>query len=585
VLHVPIAVKDVGAKNAQAGDQVVVELLQYPGPTAMAKGVIIERLGKRGKPGVDLKSAIHQFHLPHEFSKEVMNEAGQTARRFDVKKALREREDLRDLLVVTIDPDDAKDYDDAISLEKTSSGWSLGVHIADASAFVAEGGALDEEARLRGNSVYLPGMVIPMLPEVLSNGLCSLQEKEDRLTKSVFIEYDKKGKVKQSRFVNGIIRSTKRLTYGDATKILEDKGGRFPPKVKGLVKEMERLARVIQQRRRDQGMLTLDLPEIELVLDDQGRVKGAEPADTSFSHTIIEMFMVEANEASARLLNRFDVAYLRRIHPDPDAATGQKLSQFVRVLGHALPKKVDRKALQGLLGSVKGKPESFAVNLAVLRSMMPAEYSPLMVGHYALASKDYAHFTSPIRRYPDLTVHRLLEAHLTGQLTVNRGASDMPSETEVRALGEHCSFTSRRAEEAERDLKLAKVLELLSKRVGEEFDGVVTGVANSGVFVQIREYMTDGLMRFEEMADDWWEVNERMGSVSGQRTGMRITIGDALKVRILRVNVPGRTLDLTLADAGKGARRSPPGRGKPRVTTARSERGGRRKTQRRRGRR
>jgi ribonuclease R len=546
VLHVPILVDDVGAKNARANDQVVVELLTYPSPRRPARGVIVERLGKAGAPGVDLLSVIRQFHLPGHHEKPVLSAAGAAARACDTEADLKHRQDFREMVTVTIDPDDARDFDDAITLHKVRGGWELGVHIADVSHFVRPGDVVDAEARRRGNSVYLLGHVIPMLPEVLSNGVCSLQEGVDRLVLSAFIRYDRQGVPQSSRFASGVIRSNKRLTYGQATGILEGKTAGFDGEVVRLVKEMEVLARVIQKRRQAEGMLVLDLADVDLILDEKGRVIDARPEDISFSHTVIEMFMVEANEAVARLLDRLKVPFLRRIHPDPDALTRDALVHFVKVVGYQLPKVMNRSDVQRLLAAVKGSPGSFAVNLAVLRSMMPAEYSPKGVGHYALASQHYTHFTSPIRRYPDLTIHRLLRAHLNNRLSpADRSAH--PSRQDLEELGTHCSFTERQAEGAERDLKTVKILQLLESKVGQRFPGVVTGVANSGVFVQVSPYRIDGLVRFDNLADDWWEVDRRTGCAVGQRTGRRITIGDLVEAEVMGVNVAGRQLDLAIA--------------------------------------
>ena len=558
-LHVPILVSDAGAKGARAGDQVVVEIVQYPSDREDARGVIVKVLGKRGDPGVDTLSIIHQYQYPEEFPEAVLAEARQRIDGYVSDEAVRDREDVRSETVVTIDPDDARDFDDAISIRELKGGKiELGVHIADVSCFVRPGGPLDAEARKRSNSVYFPRQVIPMLPEVLSNGLCSLQERQPRLTKSVFITYNARGRRVATRFANTVIRSAKRLTYGQATRILEGKVGRSSKKVVALLKRMDSLARVIQKRRLANGALVLELPEVELVFDEDGAMTGVEPPDRSFSHTIIEMFMVEANEAVAELLAGLEVPHLRRIHPPPDADTAAPLSRFLRAVGLPAVKSVEREALRAVLDSVKDRPESFAVNLAVLKSLERAVYSPELEGHFALASEHYLHFTSPIRRYPDLTAHRLLDAYLSGALTRKRRPADVPNLEQCEELGAECSNNERRAEAAERELRLVYVLRLLERELGTEYEGVITGVANFGVFVQLSEYLIDGLLRFEDLPDDWWEVDTASGCVVGQRTGRKLKLGDRLVVTTAAIDISSRELDLALPQEkprGRGKRR------------------------------
>ncbi len=580
ILHVPIMVTDPGAKNARSGDQVVVEIIKYPGADSEARGVIIKVLGRCGEPGVDTASVIEQHQLPGEFADAVLEAARSAASAFDPKEEFPTRDDLRKLTVITIDPVDARDFDDAVSLTKNRDGtWELGVHIADVAHFVRQGGALDEEALERSNSVYLPGTVIPMLPEVLSNGVCSLQERQSRLVKSVFITYGRRGNVRKTRVANAIIKSAKRLTYEQAGAILEGKRGRTSAKVFTLVKEMGRLAKAIRARRLRQGMLELDLPEIELVWDVKRRVVDVKPADSSFSHKIIEMFMVEANEAVARLLADREVPYLSRVHAEPRDLARGGLRRFVGVLGYEITADADRLVIQSLLTDVRGKPEAFAVHLAVLRSMQRAEYAPLGRGHYALASEHYCHFTSPIRRYPDLTIHRLLDAFLVGTVKKSRKKKELPEQEELAALGALLSTNERRAEAAERELKLVLVLRLLEQRLGDEFDGIVTGVANVGVFVQLERYLVDGLLRFDDLPDDWWEVDASHGCVIGQRSGRRITIGDRLRVVVARVHIPTRQMGLALAQRLPGkveGRRSKVQARKPKVRGRRSKAKGRR---------
>jgi ribonuclease R len=550
ILDSPIQISDVTAKSAQHDDKVVVEIVTYPRPGRDATGVIVEVLGASGRPDVDLRSVIRQFHLRDEFDNDVLNQARRVTAEFESDRAFGKRIDLRDRVIITIDPESARDFDDAISIDVLPDGRSeLGVHIADVSYFVAQETPLDEEARLRGNSVYFPNHVIPMLPEVLSNGLCSLQEGQDRLTKSVFITYDDRGRPRKERFAEAIIRSTKRLTYEQATLILSGKTGGYDKKVVELIRRTDTLARTIRERRLQQGMLVLDIPDVELQLNKKGKPVDVVPADTSFSHTIIEMFMVEANEAAARLLDRLDWPALRRIHPEPDRDSLISMSRLLSALGHRVPSDMDRKGMQDLLDKTRDRPEGFPVHLAILRSFQQAVYSPKRVGHFALASEHYAHFTSPIRRYPDLLVHRLLTETL--KLKSRRKKvppPDFAASQDVDELGRHCSFTERRAEDAERELRAVYVLRMLSSKIGDEFEGVITGVANFGVFVQLQRYLIDGLIRMEDLGDDWWEVNNRDGYLIGQRTGARIQIGDRVVARIVSVDVPARQLNLVLVD-------------------------------------
>src|SRR4051812_14929898 len=417
----PILAPDAASRHIKPGTKVVIELTSYPDRHARAAGVITEVLGKAGEKDVDLKSVIVQHNLPGPFGQDVQQQARQSLDNFDPETERNRRVDLTNEIICTIDPDDAKDYDDAISLRQLDSGyWELGVHIADVSFFVPSESPLDVEAQARGNSCYFPGYVIPMLPEILSNGVCSLQEAVPRLCKSAFITYDDDARPASARFENTIIQSSKRLRYRGAQAILDRAQqiphpdgpktlDQYPPKVVELLDQMNTLAKRLQKRRLQEGQIVLDLPEVDLVLDEEGKVIDAVPEDQSFTHTLIEMFMVEANEAVARLLDSMDVPFLRRVHPEPEADSSDRLRQFLQVAGLRLPKNMDRKALQGLLAQVKGRPEAFAINLAVLKSLTRAEYSPEKVGHYALASENYFQFTSPIQRYPDLTIHPLLD--------------------------------------------------------------------------------------------------------------------------------------------------------------------------------
>jgi len=436
-----------------------------------------------------------------------------------------------------------------------------------------------------------------MLPEILSNGVCSLQEGVPRFCKSAYITFDIDARPVGTRFGNSVIRSACRLRYREAQAILDGAaevphpdGARkiadYDPTVVELLQQMNSLARKIQKRRQIAGQIVLDLPKLELVLDETGKVVGTAQEDESFTHTLIEMFMVEANEAVARLLDGLHAPFLRRIHPPPQTDQDEKLRQFVQAGGYRLPKVLDRKAIQSLLAAVKGKPESFAINLSVLRSLSRAEYSPQVVGHFALASEHYCHFTSPIRRYADLTIHRLLDEYLrlSGGGKKKTRLEDFIPAGELAEIGKHLSFTERRADDAERELRQVKVLEVLTKHVGEDFAGVVTGIANFGLFVQLSNYLIDGLVRYEDLLDDWWDVDARSGFIRGQRTGRKIGIGDLVTARIARVEPARRQLDLVILKLlSKAGHPEPPPKRPEKIS--RNERGGgnRRHQQHRRG--
>ncbi|MBN1766507.1 MAG: ribonuclease R [Sedimentisphaerales bacterium] len=555
----PVAVDDPGAKNAKIGDKVVVEILDFPTQDYFANGVIIERLGKSGTSKTELKAIICAYQLEDKFSRKALNETRDVIHTYRPKEILRQAggakstiEDIRNQKIITIDPTDARDFDDAISLHILPGGnWQLGVHIADVSHFVKLGGQLDEEARSRATSVYLPQHVIPMLPELLSNGICSLQEGQDRLVKSAYIKLDAKGKVLGTHFANSMIRSAKRLTYEEVDQILEGHNKDFEAWLVKMIKKFEELARVLQKRRANAGMFTLELPKAEMIYDDQGHVIDARPESRTFSHTMIEMFMLEANEAVARLLDSLKVDFLRRVHAEPDALAKGAMNRVIKLCGHTIPGDINREGLQKLLLSVQGKPESFLINLAVLKSMQKAEYSPAPIGHYALASRHYCHFTSPIRRYPDLTVHRLLQAWLEGRLNA-KNAANFTEYGQLEELGKHCSERERNAESAENELTTVKLLQMLSRHVGDDVLGVVVSITNFGVFVQLEKYLIEGLILAEDVIRSQLSKKGKKGKSKGIRRLQKspfnevcpYKLGQEIKVRIAGVNVPARTLDL-----------------------------------------
>jgi len=536
----PVELDDVGAKNAQVGDKAVVEIITYPTQNTLARGVITDLLGKSGTYKAEIDSTVRRFSLPGEFNNACQQFAAEAARNFKPETA-QERLDITEKTILTIDPQDAKDFDDAISIDKNPDGTvTLGVHIADVSYFVKEGSPLDIEAKERGNSVYLPGRVIPMLPEVLSNGVCSLQSNQPRFAKSAFITYGDSGEILKTEFANTIIRSTARLTYTEADGILNGKKTEKPNEIISLLKDMNALAKKIELRRRAAGMLHLDMQEIELDFDKSGRVVDAHPADNSYPHTIIEMFMVEANDAVAGLLDTANIPFIRRIHPDPDSLSFKALAKTLKMLGFHMPRSPDIFDLQNVINAARDKPAAFAVNTYVLRSLARAEYSPLSIGHFALASRHYTHFTSPIRRYADLMIHRLLDLHLTKKYV----PGGTPDQAELVEIGKHLSLTDRRADEAENDLKTVLMLVLFQERIGEVIETVISGLTNFGIFVQCLKFGIEGLIPLDMLTGDRFIFDHAAQCVHGVRTGKIYHIGMPLTVRIVSVNIAGRQLNV-----------------------------------------
>ncbi|MBL7139784.1 MAG: ribonuclease R [Planctomycetes bacterium] len=565
ILFHDFAVPDAASAGARAKDKVVFEVITYGLRGEPGQAIITEVLGHRGDPGVDTLAVIRQFNLPDEFSEAALDEARGAAGRIN-EQALAGRRDLSAETIITIDPDDARDYDDAISLTDGPDGAvTLGVHIADVAHFVPLGSPLDAEAYERGTSVYLPTTVVPMLPEMLSNGACSLQEGRTRLTKSVFITFDPDGEPGRVELCNSFIRSTRRLTYGQAQDALDGKTGGLDPGVLDLLRRMDALARRLLERRRGLGYLELDLPEVDLEFNDEGRVVAAHPEDASFTHRIIEMFMIEANEAVARELDGARITCMRRVHPEPDDEASEELQHFAASVGQRLGDATDRRELQRLLNRVRGKPEAYGVHLAVLRSLQKAEYRVERLGHYALGSDAYCHFTSPIRRYPDLTVHRAVEALLAGAGDAGRGGKhrrDRGAEAGTPKLAEapleeaaaHCSRTERRAEAAERELTKVKLLEYLQGRVGDTFTGVITGVQEFGVFVENPNLLIDGLVRLASLTDDAYHFDRKRWALVGRRTKKVLRVGTTLDVRIAAVDISKRQLDLVPVEAERKRR-------------------------------
>lgn len=544
VFSQPIFVGDPGAKNASAGDKVVFDMVRFPSHIHEGEGVITKVLGAGGAPGVDTEAIICEYNLPDEFSDEVLEDARLQADRFD-ESIGKDRHDFTQDTVITIDPVDARDFDDAISLVKLENGhWQLGVHIADVSHFVPQGSVLDREAYNRATSVYLPDRVLPMLPEVISNSLASLQPDHVRYTKTAVIEFTEDGAPIATDLHCGAIRSARRFTYEEVDEYLASPAAwkkKLTPEVHGLVGRMHELAMILRKRRFTNGSLELSMREVKVDLDKDGRVAGAHRVENTVSHQIIEEFMLAANEAVARRLHEAENLFLRRVHKAPDPRKLKELTKFVNELGFETESLESRFELQKLLDRVHGDPAEYAVNYAVLRSLQRAVYSPEEEGHYALASDCYCHFTSPIRRYPDLTVHRLIDLMVAGKKPRNDFG-------QLVALGEHCSERERRAEAAERELNKLKLLQYLSDRVGEEMDAVVTGVEEFGLFVQGIEIPAEGLIHISSLQDDYYRFDRSSHTLTGNRASNQYRLGDVLRVCVAHVDVDRRQLDFRAID-------------------------------------
>jgi ribonuclease R len=549
---------------AQDGMAVGVEVLEPPDVRGMATGRVVEVLGYPERPGMDVVLIIRKYDLRDEWPEEVLREASQVPGEPSAEQ-LQEREDFRSLPTVTIDGETAKDFDDAVSVESLEGGClRLYVHIADVAHYVAEGGAMDREAAVRGTSVYFPGRVVPMLPEKLSNEICSLQPGELRLTQTVILDVDKKGDVGQVRVADGVIRSAERMTYTDVAKLLERNDAGLRRRYHALVDDlqlMETICRRLWGRRRERGSIDFDLPEPEIILNARGEMTGVFSSERNIAHRIIEEFMLAANEAVAGLLFGRKTPTLYRVHEPPDPQRLEVLDEALSGLGYRLPRPLEAvgpQHFQDLLDLASGKPEERFVTQMVLRAMMQARYDPSNLGHFGLAAKRYLHFTSPIRRYPDLVVHRILRAVRQGKLP-GGGPEEERCRQALPEVAARSSRTERLAEEAERELEQWKKLGFMAEKLGEEYHGFVSGVTRFGLFVQLEEYFVEGLIHISSLRDDHYELDERRHLLRGQASGRAFRLGDRLEVRVARVDHALKQMDLELKES-QGEVRSRRGR-------------------------
>jgi len=547
---------------AIVGDKVVVRLESWESRHVNPEGEIVEVLGPASAPGVDMLSIVRKYHLPTEFPNNVLDQADRIPDKIDARQ-LDGREDLRKKFIVTIDPDDARDFDDAIDVEKIESGgWRLGVHIADVAAYVEPNSALDREARRRGNSVYLPDRVIPMLPERLSNGVCSLNPGVDRLTHSVFIHFDKNGVAKSARFTRSVIRSAHRLTYKQAYAIL--KSASHDPLGERLHVAWE-LASLLRRKRFEHGSLDLDFPEVKLRLDETGKPVRLERIDNDESHQLIEEYMLAANEAVARELKKRTVPTIYRVHENPDPAKLAEYREFVLSFNYKVGDLTHRAEVQRLLVSIRGKPEEQALKIGLLKSLKRARYAPQPLGHYGLAKPNYLHFTSPIRRYADLVVHRALADH-NGK---HRARIDM---SQMASISEHISMTERVAAEAEIESVRMKKLEFFQRQLDERspqvFRAAIVDVRNYGLVVELPDVLITGLVHVSSLTDDFYLFEAAQRRLIGRRSRKRFSVGDQVRVFVVRVDAFKRQVDFAMASEAPMKTRRSKGWPRPRIASS-----------------
>jgi ribonuclease R len=552
--------------GASPGEMVTVELTRWPTASRGATGRVARVLGPIDAPGVDTEIIINKYGIPDAHSPEAVAEAVRLGGAVSARD-IHGRSDFRNLQTVTIDGEQARDFDDAITLERLPNGnfW-LGVHIADVSHYVLEGSALDRDAYERGTSVYFPERAVHMFPAELATGLCSLNPRVDRLVQSCFMEVDRRGTVVRSEFHDGVITSNERMTYTAVNAILTDRDPELVKRYEPLVpmfEMMRELFHVLNDARRRRGSIDFDLNEAEVVIDEAGMVEAIIALQRNIAHRLIEEFMLLANETVATYLESQAAPALYRIHEEPDVMKVAKFEEFVSGFGYSLGAPLNTlrpRHFQKLIERIQGKPEEKPIAFLMLRTMQKARYAPENLGHFGLASPSYTHFTSPIRRYPDLVVHRALRAARHGELTDETreaGLEDLPE------AARHTSEMERRADDAERELVQWKKVKFMADKVGEEFDGFVTGVAAFGLFVELIEHFVEGLVHVSTMADDYYRFVDSAHLLRGENTRKVYRLGDKVTVQVIRVNMELRQIDLGLVEilervreGERGARRS-----------------------------
>lgn len=547
------------SKGAVEGHKVVVKITSFPEGRMSAEGEIVQILGHKNDPGVDILSIIHKHGLNHEFSEEVLAETEKIPNEVRPED-LAGRKDLRNECIITIDGEDAKDLDDAVTVKMLENGnYKLGVHIADVSYYVKEGSAIDREAYNRGTSVYLVDRVIPMLPHRLSNGICSLNPKVPRLTISCEMEINPQGEVVHHEIFQSVIQTTERMSYTDVNRILVDQDEKLREKYQSIVPMLElmaNLADILRKKRMKRGAIDFDFKEAKVLVDSEGHPIDVIIRERSVGERLIEEFMLIANETIAEHFHWLDVPFIYRIHEEPKEDKLQRFFEFITNFGLVVRGKANQVhpgALQEILDEVQGKPEEMVISTVMLRSMQQAKYSPESIGHFGLATKYYTHFTSPIRRYPDLIVHRLIRQY------VIEGKMDIASQEKWKAImpeiAQHTSIMERKAVDAERETEELKKAEFMEDKIGQEFDGIISSVTNFGLFVELPNTI-EGLVHISYLYDDYYHYNEQQYALIGELTGKVYRIGDEITVRVLNVNKEERSIDFTIVNVKENKRKA-----------------------------
>lgn len=545
-----ISKKDCG--KARNNHKVLVKITKYPKKGKNAEGKIIEILGGVNEAGVDMLSLIKEYDLPYVFPKAVVNEAKSKGNKIN-EKDIKNRKDLRNDIVFTIDGQDAKDLDDAVSVKKLENGnYKLDVHIADVSYYVRENSLLDKEAQIRGTSIYMLGRVIPMLPRELSNGICSLNEGEDRYTLSCTMEINSKGNVVSSDVYKAVINVTKRMNYHDVQAILDDSNKEITKKYKDYIsnfKLMEELAKILKNKRAEQGYLNLDIPESKIDLDINGRVTNISKYETSFANEIIEQFMLKANETIAEKFFWLDAPFIYRVHEEPNIDKVKELNKFLYNFGlkvKIVNEKVYPTEFAKILEEVKQKDEEKVVSNLILRTLKVARYESENQGHFGIASKYYCHFTSPIRRYPDLFIHRIISNYLENKYNVS---DEFKNEYKAKAEQRATSSSDREkiATKVERESEDIKKAEYMENKVGEEYEGIVSSITQFGMFVEL-DNTVEGLIRFEHLGNEYFIYDENRKILIGEKSKKTYKIGDKVKIRVISASKLLRQIDFEIIE-------------------------------------